>query len=139
MKAKEYQQRALDIQTKKLGRQHIDVAKSYSNFALIYIDSGDLNRAKECQELALNIQLHKLDEEHIEVAKSYRNLALIHQALRKLTEAKEQEERWLFFDYIIFVSLVIFALYYIWRLLKYLNILLNTLTAIYLISRVLNL
>ena len=146
-KAKEYQQRALDIQSKKLGREHVDVAKSYSNFALIYIDSGDLNKAKECQERALNIQLHKLDEEHIEVAKSYRNLAFIHQGLRKLTEAKEQEERfdvirpnsWLFFDYIIFVSLVIFALYYIWPLLKYLNILLNTLTTIYFISRVLNL
>ena len=90
----------------------MDVAKSYSNFALIYRDLGDLKKAKEYQELALNIQLDKLGEEHFTVV---------------------------YFDYIIFVSLVIFALYYIWPLLKYLNILLNTLTTIYFISRVLNL
>ena len=153
-KAKEYQELALNIQLDKLGEEHFTVAKNYSNFASIYRDLGDLKKAKEYQQRALDIQSKKLGREHVDVAKSYSNFALIYRDLGDLKKAKEYQELALniqldklgeehftvvYFDYIIFVSLVIFALYYIWPLLKYLNILLNTLTAIYFISSVLNL
>ena len=41
--AKEYQQRALKITLDKLGPEHVDVATSYINLALIYQDLGDLD------------------------------------------------------------------------------------------------
>ena len=34
--AKEYQQRALEIQLDKLGPEHVNIATSFNNFALIY-------------------------------------------------------------------------------------------------------
>ena len=57
--AKEYQQRALHIDLDKLGAEHVNVARSYSNLALIYQDLGDLEEAREYQQLALAISADK--------------------------------------------------------------------------------
>ena len=57
--AKEYQQRALDIDLDKLGPKHVYVARSYNNLALIYQDLGDFEQAKEYQQLALAIRANK--------------------------------------------------------------------------------
>ena len=51
-RAKEYQDRALDIFLKKLGPGHVDVAKSYSS--LLHCRLGDLNWAKKFHEHALH-------------------------------------------------------------------------------------
>lgn len=51
-RAKEYQDRALDIFLKKLGPGHVDVAKSYSS--LLHCRLGDLNWAKKFHERALH-------------------------------------------------------------------------------------
>ena len=57
--AKGYQQLALDIYLEKLGAKHVNVATSYSNFALIYKDLGDLEQARQYQYLAEAIRADK--------------------------------------------------------------------------------
>ena len=91
--AKEYQQRALDICLDKLGPEHVNVATSYSNLALIYQRLGDLEQAKEYQQRALDIYLDKLGPKHVNVATSYSNLASIYQDLCDLEQAKEYQQR----------------------------------------------
>ena len=73
--AKEYQQRALKIRLYKLGPEHVNVATSYNNLALICKHLGDLEQAKECQQRALRITLDKLGPEHVDVATSDNNLS----------------------------------------------------------------
>ena len=50
--AKEYKQRALEMQLEKLSPEHVNAAGSYHNFASIYHALGDLEKAKECQQCA---------------------------------------------------------------------------------------
>ena len=57
--AKEYKQRALEMQLEKLGPEHVNVAGSYHNFASIYHALGDLEQAKEYQQCA-SMLLEKL-------------------------------------------------------------------------------
>ena len=71
--AKEYQQRALEIQLDKFGPVHVNVATSYFNLVSIYQDLGDIEQAKEYQQRALEIQLDKRGPEHVNDATSYQN------------------------------------------------------------------
>ena len=48
---------ALDIDLDKLGPEHVDVATSYNNLALIYKDLGDFEQAKEYRQRALAIDV----------------------------------------------------------------------------------
>ena len=57
--AKEYQQRALDMQLDKLGPVHVKVARSYNNLALMYKDLGDFEQTKEYKQRALAIRADK--------------------------------------------------------------------------------
>ena len=91
--AKEYQQRALAIRLEKLGPEHVDVAMSYNNLALIYKGLGELEQAKEYQQRALAIRLERLGPKHVDVAISYNNLALIYKGLGELEKAKEYQQR----------------------------------------------
>ena len=77
----------------KLGREHVNVATSYSNLALIYHDLGDFEQAKDYQQRALDIQVDKLGREHVNVATSCYNLASIYQDLGDFEQAKEYQER----------------------------------------------
>ena len=45
--AKDYHDRALAIRLKKLGPDHVDVAKSYSNQGIVHYKLGDLSQAKD--------------------------------------------------------------------------------------------
>ena len=58
--AKEYYERALSIQLKKLGPDHVDVACTYHNMGNLHRNLGDNQQAKKYFERALSIQLHKL-------------------------------------------------------------------------------
>ena len=46
----------VEVRLHTLGPEHVNVATSYHNFALIYQDFGDLEQGKEYQERALEIQ-----------------------------------------------------------------------------------
>ena len=71
--AKEYQKRALSIELKQLGAEHISVAESYNNFSVIHNRLLDLNQAEKYQKQAVKIKLKKLGPEHVSVATSYSN------------------------------------------------------------------
>ena len=51
--------------------EHVNVATSFNNFALIYQDLGDFEQAKEYQQRALEIQLDKLGPVHVNVARRH--------------------------------------------------------------------
>ena len=45
--AKEYYERALSIRLKKLGPDHVDVARTYHNMGILHKNLGDHQQAKE--------------------------------------------------------------------------------------------
>ena len=72
--AKEYYERALSIQLKKLGPDHVDVALTYQNMGVLHRDLGDYQQAKKYYERALSIRLKKLGPDHVYVARISRLL-----------------------------------------------------------------
>ena len=91
-KAKEYYERALSIQLKKLGRDHVDVACTYHNMGSLHHDLGEHQQAKEYYEGALSIQLNKLGLDHVDVASTYHNMGNLHNDLGDHQQAKTYYE-----------------------------------------------
>jgi len=57
--AKEFYERALSIQLKKLGPEHNDVARTLHSLGNLHKAMGNYQQAKEYYECALSIQLRK--------------------------------------------------------------------------------
>ena len=91
--AKQYFERALAIQLRKHGRQHVYVAVLYDHLAEVLGLQGDLKQAKEYHERALEIRLQKLEPHNLDFAASYKNLADVLSDLGDLEQAKEYYER----------------------------------------------
>ena len=91
--AKEYYERALSIQLKKLGPDHVDVAVTYHNMGTLQKDLGDHQQAKEYYERALSIQLKKLGPDHVDVAVTFHNMGSLQKDLGDHQQAKEYYER----------------------------------------------
>ena len=72
--AKEYYERALSVRLKKLGPDHVDVARTYHIMGSLHLDLGDHQQAKEYYERALSKQLNKLGPDHVDVARTSRLL-----------------------------------------------------------------
>ena len=72
--AKEYYECALSIQLKKLGPDHVDVARTYHNMGNLHDDLGDHQQAKDYYDRALSIQLNKRGPDHADVARTSRLL-----------------------------------------------------------------
>ena len=72
--AKDYHQRALTIQEKQLGPNHVDVASSCNNIGNVYQRKGDLDQAKDYYHRALAIQEKQLGPNYLDVASSYNNI-----------------------------------------------------------------
>ena len=62
-----YPWRALDIELKKLGPEHVNVASSYGNLGSVYEELGKFEEAKQFHHRALDIKLKKLGPEHVNV------------------------------------------------------------------------
>ncbi|CAB4003673.1 Nephrocystin-3 [Paramuricea clavata] len=88
-KAMDYHQRALEIQEKYLGPNHVDVAVSYNNIGLVYYDQGDLDQAKDCYQRALKIKEKQLGPNHVDIAASYNNIGLVYYGKGDLKQAKD--------------------------------------------------
>jgi CHAT domain-containing protein/Tfp pilus assembly protein PilF len=71
-------ERALEIRTKELGPEHLDVANSLNLLANIYYEKGDYTKGEPLHQRALAIREKKLGSEHPLVAASLNNLANIH-------------------------------------------------------------
>ena len=72
--AKEYCERALDINLKELGPKHVAVVATYNVLGLVHRGLGDLKSSKENHERALDIQLKNLGTQHVDVANTYHHL-----------------------------------------------------------------
>ena len=77
--AKDYYQRAPEIQGKQLVPNHVDVASSYNNICNVYQRKGDLNQAKDYHQRAIEIKEKQLGPNHVDVASSYNNIGNVYQ------------------------------------------------------------
>ncbi|CAB4025405.1 Nephrocystin-3, partial [Paramuricea clavata] len=91
--AKDYYQRALEIQEKLLGPNHIDIAASYNNIGGVYYDKGNLDQAKNYYQRALEIQEKQPGPNHVNVAVSYNNIGLVYSKKGDLDQAKDYYQR----------------------------------------------
>ncbi|CAB4045953.1 Nephrocystin-3, partial [Paramuricea clavata] len=94
--AKDYYHRALEVQEKQLGPNHVDVASSFNNidkaYQRKYLDQAKdynignnvyqrksvLGQAKDYYHRALKIQEKQLGSNHVDVASSYDNIGTVY-------------------------------------------------------------
>ncbi|BBI18333.1 tetratricopeptide repeat protein [Neochlamydia sp. S13] len=88
-KAAEYINKALDINLKLFGENHLTVARDYNNLGQIYKEQSNLDKAAEYINKALAIDLKLLGKNHPVVASNYSNLGAIYQAQGNLGQAEE--------------------------------------------------
>merc|ERR1711965_254410 len=87
--ALEYYNKDLEINLKKLGNDHPDVARTYNNMALVYDSQGKYDEALEHYNKSLEIRLKKLGNDHPDVADTKYNIALLYKNnLNNKLEAK---------------------------------------------------
>ena len=77
-RAKSLHQRALAIQEKVYGSEHLDVATSLNNLAQLYQAQADYTRAEPLYQRALAIFEKVLGAEHPDMATSLNNLAILY-------------------------------------------------------------
>lgn len=70
-------QKALDIQLKALGPDHLDVAWSYHHMARFRMHQNKFEEAHKMHQAALNIRIQALGPYHLQVANSYNHLATV--------------------------------------------------------------
>ena len=64
-----------------MGEDHVNVATSYNNLALVYNSLGEYNQGKEFHQKALTIRKKSFGEDHADVATSYGMLASVPSSL----------------------------------------------------------
>jgi len=75
-----FEHRALNIQLKKLGPEHVDVATTYSKLGSVYQQLGDFEQAKEFHHGASNIRRKKVKPPHDDVSNALENMVSAEQA-----------------------------------------------------------
>ncbi|MCI0489949.1 MAG: TonB family protein [Blastocatellia bacterium] len=80
--------RALEIQERASGRDHLDVAVIVNNLAIIYQSKKDYKKAESFFLRALTIKEKALGPDHIDVARSLDNLATIYFLRKKYNKAE---------------------------------------------------
>lgn len=71
---------ALEIAEKNYGPQHINVAKSLNNLAMIYRAQGEIDRAVEYYNNALELKRKILDADNPSIANTLNNLGVLYAA-----------------------------------------------------------
>ena len=87
--AMEWQQKALSIKEKVLGKEHRDTARTYSAIAGIYKDLGEYAKALEWHRRALKVREKVLGKEHHVTAITYNNIALVYTLQSEYNKALE--------------------------------------------------
>jgi tetratricopeptide (TPR) repeat protein/tRNA A-37 threonylcarbamoyl transferase component Bud32 len=87
--ALEYDRRALELRTTRLGSDHPDVAVSRNNLGLLLYDLDRAHEAIEHLEEAVRIWRDHLGDEHPEVALARNNLAMALERAGRLTDAED--------------------------------------------------
>jgi len=86
-------EKALDIRTKALGPDHLDVATTLSELGTVVWRKGDFAKAKALHERALAIREKRLEPDSIEVASSLHNLGTLNYTQGNYGEATRFLER----------------------------------------------
>src|ERR1041384_5341430 len=86
-------ERILAIMEKLAGREHIYVAQSLSNLALLYEVKGDYERAEPLYQRSLAIFEKKLGTDHLNVAQVLTNLAALYVAKGQYARAEPLFQR----------------------------------------------
>jgi serine/threonine protein kinase/Flp pilus assembly protein TadD len=86
-------ERALEIRTKALGPEHLDVATTYSDLATVLWRKGDMAKSQQYREAALAIREKKLGPDDPVVADGLHNLGTLFYSMGKYGEAKSTLER----------------------------------------------
>ncbi|MBW4457617.1 MAG: tetratricopeptide repeat protein [Nostoc indistinguendum CM1-VF10] len=77
-KAEDWYQQYLSVSQTRFGNEHIEVASSLNNLALLYCNLGRYSQAKPLFKRALNLSKRLLGEMHPYVATTLNNLALLY-------------------------------------------------------------
>jgi CHAT domain-containing protein/tetratricopeptide (TPR) repeat protein len=85
--------RALDLKTAHLGPDHVEVAESLNNVAVIHFFRGEYGAAREPWQRALAIRERTLGPDHPDVAKSLNSLANLYQTVCDYDAARPLYER----------------------------------------------
>jgi len=85
--ALEYYQKALEIDRKSLGEEHVYVAMSYNYMGMVYTQFCQYDTALEYFQKALDIRLKVLGEEHMDVAILYNNIGVVYEHLTQYDKA----------------------------------------------------
>ncbi|MBW4501984.1 MAG: tetratricopeptide repeat protein [Scytonema hyalinum WJT4-NPBG1] len=81
-------QKSLELNQRLLGEEHLSVAESYNNLALLYYSQGRYTEAEPLCQKVLSLKQRLLGEEHPSVATSYNNLALLYKSQGRYSEAE---------------------------------------------------
>ena len=84
----EYYQKALEIDIKVSGQDHLDVAASYNNIGNVYDRQGKYEEALEYYQKDLDITA-RLVGDHPSVADSKENIGLVFKKMTKKSEARQ--------------------------------------------------
>jgi tetratricopeptide (TPR) repeat protein len=87
-KAAPWYEQCLEVTKKRLGEEHLDVATSLNNLALLYNFQGRYAEAEPLHKQELELTRRLLGEEHPHVTTSLNNLALLYYSQGKYAEAE---------------------------------------------------
>ena len=82
------QHRALAIQEREYGAEHIDVAGTLGNLGLAYGSLKNYEKQKELQERALAIEEREYGTDHVQVAQTLTNLGTAYGGLKNYEKHK---------------------------------------------------
>jgi tetratricopeptide (TPR) repeat protein/DNA-binding XRE family transcriptional regulator len=86
--ADQFLTQALAIRRLVLGTEHIDIAESLNELAMLYRMQGRYNEARTFYLQALHIRQQQLEPGHMQIAESLNDLALLYWAMGKYKEAE---------------------------------------------------
>jgi tetratricopeptide (TPR) repeat protein len=82
--------RALSINEKALGSEHLVIAGNLNNLAMLYFSQGQYAKVEPLHQRALAIREKELGPAHLEVAKSLNHLAILYAKQGQFTKAEAQ-------------------------------------------------
>ncbi|XP_046847655.1 uncharacterized protein LOC124441248 isoform X6 [Xenia sp. Carnegie-2017] len=92
-KAKDFYERAIEIETRTFGLDHVDIAAMYNNLGSVYRDMGEYEKAKDFYERAIELETKAFGPDHVNIATTYNNLGLVYRDMGEYEKAKDFYER----------------------------------------------
>jgi tetratricopeptide (TPR) repeat protein len=84
-----YAEQVLEMQEKRLGKDHLDVTNSLDNLAHLYRETGHYDEAESFYKRALSIREKSVEIDHPSIALSLHHLGNLYRLLGKYTQAED--------------------------------------------------